>query len=171
MPIFKESENFSLFFKNQKNNLICILLIIAIFSLDRISKIKIINHQLNNSQIFINDYINFNLVWNTGVGFGLFSSNSSIVYNSITTIIGLVIIFIIYLITKSLIVEKLSLSLVLGGALGNFWDRFTYYAVPDFIDIHFKSFHWFTFNIADIFITIGIIILLSKELFTKNEKN
>ena len=94
-----------------------------------------------------------------------------LIVNIILLVIFLVIIFIIYLITKSLIVEKLSLSLVLGGALGNFWDRFTYYAVPDFIDIHFKSFHWFTFNIADIFITIGIIILLSKELFTKNEKN
>jgi len=165
------------FYKNhlpslvKKNNLICFLIIILIFFLDRISKIKIIDHQLDNTHVYINNFINFDLVWNTGVGFGLFSSNSNLIYNSITAIIGVVIIFVIYLLIKSLFIDKIFFSLVLGGALGNFYDRLMYYAVPDFIDIHYKSFHWFTFNIADIFITVGIIILLGKELFIKNDNN
>ena len=155
----------------EKKNLICFLIVILIFSFDRISKIKIIDHQTKNNQIYINDFINFDLVWNTGIGFGFLSSNSSIVYNFITAIICAIIIFIIYLIIKSSLIDKFFLSLVLGGALGNFYDRLTYHAVPDFIDIHYKGFHWFTFNMADIFITAGIIMLLIKELFTKNEKN
>ncbi len=155
----------------EKNNLFCFLIIILIFSFDRISKVKIIDHQVKNSRIYINDFINFDLTWNTGIGFGLFSSNSNLIYNSITAIIFAIIVFIIYLILKSSFLDKLFLSLVLGGALGNLYDRFTYKAVPDFIDIHYKSFHWFTFNIADIFITAGIIMLLVKEPFIKNEKN
>ncbi len=155
----------------EKKNLICFLIVILIFSFDRISKIKIIDHQTENTQVYINNFVNFDLVWNTGIGFGLLSSNSNIIYNSITAIICAIIIFIIYLIVKSLFMDKLFLSMVLGGALGNLYDRFTYHAVPDFIDIHYKGFHWFTFNMADIFITAGIIMLLIKEIFIKNEKN
>ena len=153
-----------------KNYFFCFLIIVLSFALDRISKIKIIEHQLTNNSIYINDFINFNLVWNTGVGFGLLSSNSTIFYNSITVLIGLVIIFLFYLLTKSKLGDKILFSLIAGGALGNFYDRLTYYAVPDFIDLHFKNFHWFTFNLADIFITVGIVMLLVKELFF-NEKN
>jgi|TARA_B100001094_G_scaffold208238_2_gene202139 signal peptidase II len=155
---------------NNKNNLICSLIVIFIFFLDRLSKIKIINHQVNNNQIYINDYMNFELIWNNGIGFGLLSSNSSLVYNTISGIIGLIIIFIIYLMIKSKILDKILFSAVLGGALGNLYDRLTYFAVPDFIDIHYERFHWFTFNIADIFITIGILGLIGKDLFIKNEK-
>ena len=171
MSILKE------FFKNissflfKKDNLVCFLIAVSIFFLDRISKIKIIDHQIDNNQIYINDFINFDLVWNTGVGFGLFSFNSNLIYNSISAIIGIVIIFLIYWLIKSVFIDKIFISLVLGGALGNFYDRLTYNAVPDFIDIHYKDLHWFTFNMADIFITIGIIMLLVKELFIKNEKN
>ena len=161
--------NFTFLF--EKNNLICSLLVILIFSMDRISKIKIIDHQLDNNRVYINDFINFDLVWNTGIGFGLFNSSSNLIYNLITFIIGIAIIFIIYLLIKSLFIDKIFFSLVLGGALGNFYDRLTYYAVPDFIDIHYKNFHWFTFNMADIFITLGIIMLLSRELFINNDKN
>ncbi len=165
------------FYKNnvsiilEKKNLICFLIIILTFFLDRISKIKILDHQLYNNRVYINDFINFDLVWNTGVGFGLFSFNSNLIYNSISAIIGIVIIFLIYWLIKSVFIDKIFISLVLGGALGNFYDRLTYNAVPDFIDIHYKDLHWFTFNMADIFITIGIIMLLGKELFIKNEKN
>ena len=155
---------------NNKNNLICSLIVIFIFFLDRLSKIKIINHQVNNNQIYINDYMNFELIWNNGIGFGLLSSNSSLIYNTISGIIGLIIIFIIYLMIKSKILDKILFSAVLGGALGNLYDRLTYFAVPDFIDIHYERFHWFTFNIADIFITIGILGLIGKDLFIKNEK-
>ena len=157
--------------KINKNDLICFLIIISIFFFDRISKIKVISHQINESRVYVNDYINFDLVWNTGIGFGLLSSNSNLVYNLITCIIGSVILFLIYLIIKSEITEKIIFSIITGGALGNFYDRLVYFAVPDFIDLHYNSFHWFTFNIADIFITIGIIILIIKDLFLKNDQN
>ena len=155
----------------EKKNLVCFFLAILFFTLDRITKIKIIDNQLNNNQLYINDFINLDLVWNTGIGFGLLSYNTSFIYNSITALIGFVIIFMIYLLIKSSLIEKFFFTLVVGGALGNFYDRIIFYAVPDFIDIHYKSFHWFTFNLADIFITVGIIMLLSKELINKNDKN
>ncbi len=171
MSVFKKLYENNLSSILKKDNLFCFLVVIIIFSFDRISKVKIIDHQTQNNQIYINDFINFDLVWNTGIGFGFLSTNSNIIYNSITVIISLIITFIIYLIIKSVFIDKLFLSFVLGGALGNLYDRLTYHAVPDFIDIHYKSFHWFTFNMADIFITVGIIMLLVKEIFIKNEKN
>ena len=171
MNIFKKIEKKNFSFISQKNNLFCLLIIILIFVSDRISKIKIINHQIDNNRVYINDFMNFDLVWNTGIGFGFLSSNSDLVYNLITIIIGAIIIFLIYLIVKSNFLDKTLFSLVMGGALGNFYDRLVYFAVPDFIDIHYQNFHWFTFNIADIFITIGIIMLISKDLFLKNGKN
>ena len=162
--------------KLKKNNFSFVLrdyllsasIIILCFFVDRISKIKIIEFQEYNSSHYVNDFINFDLVWNTGIGFGLFSSLSGLIYNIFTIIIGFVIIFLIYLITKSKFLEKVFISLILGGALGNFYDRIFYYAVPDFIDIHYNNFHWFTFNIADIFITLGILILIFKDIFKKN---
>ena len=163
------SNNFT--FSNQKNNLICFFIVILIFSLDRISKIQIIENQLNNSRLYVNDFINFDLIWNTGIGFGILSTNTSLIYNTITSIIGGVIIFIIYLIIQSKFIDKILFLLVAGGAAGSFYDRLAYYAVPDFIDVHYQNFHWFTFNIADIFISIGIIILIIKDFFFKNEKN
>ena len=137
------------------------------FFFDRISKIKIIENQIEYNSLYINDYLNFDLVWNTGVGFGLFSSNTNLFYNSMTVVIGSVIVFILYWMTKLKFIDKFFFSLVLGGALGNFYDRLTYLAVPDFIDIHYNNFHWFTFNIADIFITIGLIMIILKDLILK----
>ena len=147
------------------------LVITIIFSFDRLSKIKIIELLIDKNSLFINDFINLDLVWNTGIGFGLFSSDSNLIYNLITGIICVVIMFLIYLILKSKMIDKLLFSLILGGALGNVYDRLTYYAVPDFIDIHFKNFHWFTFNIADIFITVGILVFITKDLILKDAKN
>ena len=171
MNISKKIYKNSIYHLIKKNNLISYLLVISFFFLDRISKAKIIDHQLYNDQIYINDYINFDLVWNTGIGFGFFSSNSSLIYNLISFTIGLIIIYVFYLLIKSMLFEKILFSLVLAGALGNFYDRLVYSAVPDFIDLHYKSLHWFTFNMADIFITLGIIMLLIKELLSKNETN
>ena len=138
--------------------------VILVFALDRLSKSEIINYQTTNKTIFINDYLNFDLVWNTGIGFGLFSQNANIYYHGISFLIFFVIVFLSYLISRSDFGDKVLLSLILGGALGNFYDRLFYFAVPDFIDIHVNDYHWFTFNIADIFITIGIILLISKDL-------
>jgi|TARA_B110000971_G_C19959804_1_gene477427 signal peptidase II len=142
-----------------------LVIIIFAFITDRLSKIIIIKQQLNAESLFVNDYLNLDLVWNTGIGFGLFSQNANIYYHSISFLIFLVIVFLIYLISKSNFIEKVFFSLILGGAIGNFYDRLFYFAVPDFIDIHINNYHWFTFNIADIFITIGVIFLISKDLF------
>ena len=169
MSTFKQFDKNNFSFFAQKDKLICILLVIIIFFLDRISKIKIIKNQIDNDRVYINDFINLDLVWNTGIGFGLFSSNSTIVYNSITGVIGIILIVIVYMILKSNLFEKILYSIILGGALGNIYDRIVYFAVPDFIDIHYQRFHWFTFNIADIFITVGIFLLIINEFFLTNE--
>ena len=151
-------------------NLLCFFFICIAFLLDRISKFKAINQLLDQNNIYFNEFINFSLVWNTGIGFGLLSSDSNIIYNSITFIIGLIIIFLIYLVIKSNTIDKFFFSIIAGGALGNIYDRIFFMAVPDFIDIHYQNFHWFTFNIADIFISVGVIMLILKELIFKNEK-
>ncbi len=156
-----------------KINILNFLIIVLIFFADRFSKIKIINIVLNdNKSIYVNDYINLELVWNSGIGFGLLNLDAGIWYHLISLIIFFVILAIIYLIVKSSNLDKFFLSLVLGGALGNLYDRALYFSVPDFIDIHFNDYHWFTFNIADIFISLGIILILLKEVFLKkHEKN
>ena len=150
-----------------KQNIFPLILIILTFSIDRFSKIKILE-KFSEDIFYINKYINLNLTWNTGIGFGLFSGDNSVIYNIITVIIGFVIIILINLLLTSKKIERVSLSLILGGALGNFYDRISFKAVPDFIDLHYKNFHWFTFNCADIFITIGIIFFLFGGLFKKN---
>ena len=147
-----------------KEAIISLIITVFIFTLDRLSKNNIIKHQLTNESMFVNDYLNFDLIWNTGIGFGLFSHNANIYYHAISFLIFLVIVFLIYLISRSDYIDKVLFSLVLGGALGNFYDRLVYFAVPDFIDIHLNNFHWFTFNIADIFITIGVSLLIIKDL-------
>ena len=153
-----------------KKNFICLLLITVVFILDRISKFEIIDKQMNNNAIYVNDFINFELIWNTGIGFGLLSSSSSLIYNLLTALIGGIIIFLIYLLVSLKFLDKILFSIIIGGALGNVYDRIVYYAVPDFIDIHYKNFHWFTFNIADIFITVGILLLILKDVLFKHEK-
>mgnify|MGYP001316652080 FL=1 len=156
-----------------KINILNLLIIVLIFVADRFSKIKIINYVLsNNKSIYVNDYLNLELVWNSGIGFGLLNLDAGIWYHFISLIIFFVILAIIYLMIKSSNLDKIFLSLVLGGALGNLYDRALYFSVPDFIDIHFNDYHWFTFNIADIFISLGIILILLKEVFLKkHEKN
>ncbi|MBA1338322.1 MAG: signal peptidase II [Pelagibacterales bacterium] len=151
------------------SNAIILILASAIFFFDRITKIKIINNELNSGSIFINDYLNIELVWNTGIGFGLFGLEAGVFYHLITFLVFSVVLLIIYFIIKSEKYEKYLYSIILGGALGNLYDRATYFAVPDFIDFHIENYHWFTFNIADIFISLGIILLLLKELSVKKK--
>ena len=155
----------------KKENIYYLLIIVVIFLLDRLSKVNIINNFIEQSY-YINDFINLDLVWNTGIGFGLFSSSSDILYNFITILILVVVLALFYLILFSNRIEKIIYSFIAGGALGNFYDRIFYKAVPDFIDLHYNNFHWFTFNIADIFITIGLITLIvcGSSKVKKNEK-
>ena len=160
--------NISKKFKNiifSKETIVPTFVIFFTFVLDRISKMSIINEQLNNGSLYVNNYLNFDLVWNTGISFGLLSQTDTAYYHLMSLLILFVIIFLIYLIRKADFKEKILFSLIFGGAVGNFYDRVTFYAVPDFIDFHINELHWFTFNIADIFITIGVIFLISKDLF------
>tara|TARA_B100001758_G_C18257606_1_gene529226 strand:- start:393 stop:893 length:501 start_codon:yes stop_codon:yes gene_type:complete len=154
----------------KKENIYCLIIIFLIFTIDRYSKIGIIRN-FTDTSFYLNDFLNFDLVWNTGIGFGFLSTDSSLIYNLITGIICIVIMFLIYLIVKSKTSDKILFSMILGGAMGNVYDRLTYFAVPDFIDIHYKNFHWFTFNIADIFITLGIILIILNDLLIKKNES
>ena len=142
------------FFK--KENFYLLVFILVLFLIDRYSK-SIVIENFSNKSYFLNDFVNLALTWNTGIGFGFLSSTSDFEYNLVSTLIGLVIMILIYVLINSKLNEKIILSLIIGGALGNYYDRLVFNAVPDFIDLHFKNFHWFTFNIADVFITLGVI--------------
>ena len=147
-------------------------LVILIFLIDRISKIYVIslNKKFIGSEIFSSKFLNIYLIWNEGIAFGLFSSNENNIYNILTLLIIFVIIIIFYMITKSQGLQKYSLLMILGGALGNVFDRILYKSVPDFIDFHINEFHWFIFNVADIFITTGVICMILTELIVSNKK-
>ena len=155
-----------------KNYYLETVIILVIFFLDRISKLFVIHQdKLNfNSEIYSSKYLNIHLIWNEGIAFGLFSFNEDYLYNFLTFLILMVIIFIIFMIRKSDLLRKYALLLVLGGALGNFFDRLIYKGVPDFIDFHVGNFHWFIFNVADIFITMGVVFMIIFELSNKKEK-
>jgi signal peptidase II len=157
----------------KKLNKIFLINIFLIFLLDRISKIYVIylDGRLNGEEIYSSKFLNIHLIWNEGIAFGLLSVNQATYYNILTFIILLVILFVLYLLIRSNGFEKFSLSMIFGGAIGNMVDRIIYKAVPDFIDFHIKEFHWFTFNIADIFISLGIIFMILNELIFNKQKN
>ena len=156
-----------------KNFLISLLTVIIIFSLDRISKFYVISQSEKNLSydLFESKFLNINLVWNEGIAFGLLSFDKNHLYNLLTILIIVLIIIIFFMILKSKGLKKYSLLMVLGGALGNLYDRIYFKAVPDFIDFHIGNFHWFIFNVSDIFISLGVLLLISLELVNnKKEK-
>tara|TARA_Y100001936_G_C15887641_1_gene566252 strand:- start:220 stop:708 length:489 start_codon:yes stop_codon:yes gene_type:complete len=140
--------------------------VIFVFLLDRVSKIYILNlaETEQTVDIYLSSYLNLYLIWNTGVGFGILSSNQVFFYNSITFIIILINIFILFMVFKYDGYRVFFLLMILGGSLGNLYDRIYYKAVPDFIDLHYESFHWFVFNVADIFISLGVLCLILAEV-------
>ena len=148
-----------------------IIIIFTIFFFDRITKIYLLNLQENGTDIdfYINQFLNFYLVWNTGIGFGLASLESGIYYHVLTFIIAIINIGLIYFLIKSKGIYEYLIAIVVGGSLGNLFDRVYYYAVPDFIDLHLGNYHWFIFNVADIFISVGIIGLIFVELIKKEK--
>jgi signal peptidase II len=151
-----------------KKKIYLFIFVLVFFAIDRISKILILKNFLNNSssEIYINPFLNFSLVWNSGIGFGILQLEANIFYLLISIIITAINLILIYwMLSSSNYLESIFISIILGGALGNLFDRYYYSSVPDFIDLHYESFHWFTFNIADIFITIGIIGLITIDLF------
>ena len=142
-----------------KNFIINFFLIILIFLLDRISKIYVISQSEKNlfSDLFNSKYLNISLIWNEGIAFGLFSFDESHFYNFLTILITIITVIIFFMILKNSGFKKYSFLMIFGGALGNLYDRIFFKAVPDFIDFHIGNFHWFIFNFADIFISIGVI--------------
>ena len=159
-------------FKLGKNNFFFIFAVVtSIFLIDRVSKILIIkkSQEILGGNIFSSRFVNFELIWNKGIAFGLFSSDGGMLYKLISLLIIFIVMILIYFITKSKGFEKFGFILILGGALGNLFDRIFYKAVPDFIDLHINNFHWFIFNIADIFISLGVVILIVLEFFGKKK--
>ncbi len=148
-----------------------IIIIFLIFSLDRVSKIYLLNLEANGTDIdfYINSFLNFYLIWNIGIGFGLASMEANIYYHTLTAVILMINIGLIFLLIKSKGAYAYFITLIIGGSLGNLFDRIYYHAVPDFIDLHVGNYHWFIFNIADIFITMGIIGYMFAELFMKKK--
>jgi len=156
---------------NLKNLYLNLAVILIVFIFDRITKLYILKlAEVEASvDIYITSYLNLFLIWNKGIAFGLLSIDGIIIYNFITIIIGLIIIAILFMMLKDNNIQRYFFALIAGGALGNFYDRIVYTAVPDFIDLHFYGFHWFVFNVADIFITIGVFCLILVELFFNNK--
>ena len=156
----------------KKNLFISSSFIFLIFLLDRVSKTYVIylNDKLLGIEILSSKFLNIRLIWNEGIAFGLLSFNDKIIYNLLTFIIFIIILIIFFMVLKSYGLKKYSLLMILGGAIGNVYDRIFYGAVPDFIDFHIGNFHWFIFNVADIFITLGVIFMIIIEI-TGNNKN
>ena len=149
--------------------LINLITVLIIFSLDRISKLYVIfqNEKNLSSNLFTSKFLNINLIWNDGIAFGLFSFDEKMYYNILTVLILIITLVILWMITKTKDLEKFGFLMIFGGSLGNIFDRIFYSSVPDFIDFHINNFHWFIFNVADIFITTGVIMLIILEIFKK----
>ena len=156
-----------------KNFYINLIFITLIFAFDRISKMYVIHlvDKFYNSELFVSKFLNISLIWNKGIAFGLFSFNSADLYNILTIIILLIILLVFVMIIKNSGLKKYSLILIFGGAIGNLYDRIFFRAVPDFIDFHIGGFHWFVFNVADIFICIGVIFMILLELIDNGTVN
>ena len=157
--------------KIHKKIFIDFFIILAIFLIDRISKILMINYSYSNDgkNYLLTSFINLELIWNDGIAFGMLSSQKGIYYNSISLLIIIITIIIFFIMIRSSGVQKYSFMMIFGGSLGNVFDRLFYASVPDFIDIHFNNFHWFIFNVADIFITLGVLILIYLEFYKKSD--
>ena len=158
---------------SKKSFYINFFVVITIFILDRVTKIYVINFYDNNTgnDLLNSEYLNIRLIWNEGIAFGLFSFNQEFFYNSLTFLIGAVITIIFFMIRKNTGMKKYSLLMILGGAIGNFYDRVFFKAVPDFLDFHIGNFHWFIFNVSDIFITIGVILMIVLEFISNKKRN
>ena len=151
--------------------LLNLMFVLTLFCIDRFSKIYIVElaEKTNVSEIYLTSFLNSHLVWNTGIAFGLFSLSNEFTYNLFTTLIVFINLIIIYLVIVTKDFRKYFFLMILGGSFGNLFDRLYYGSVPDFIDFHIGNFHWFIFNIADIFITVGVICLILAELLYKKD--
>ena len=158
---------------NFKNNIIYIFIFILIFAVDRFSKLYILNlTEINDSlNLYVTPFLNFYLIWNKGIAFGLFSFDQNFTYNFITFLIIVITVIILIIAIKSKDYKGYFFISIFSGSVANLYDRFNYFAVPDFIDFHLNDFHWFIFNVADIFISLGVICLIFVEIFFKKKIN
>ena len=156
-----------------KNLLTNSLAVFLIFLFDRLSKIYVVylDNKYNGLEILSSKFLNIHLIWNEGIAFGLFSFDNNVFYNFLTIFIFIIVLIILFMIFKSEEKKKYALLMILGGALGNLYDRVYYRAVPDFIDFHFGEFHWFIFNFADVFITLGVFFMILLEFIGNNKNN
>ena len=157
--------------KYNHNIFIDFIFLLTIFLSDRLTKLYVIylDENLGNSEIYLSKFFNIQLIWNDGIAFGLFAFNDNFYYNSLTGIIITVTLIIFFFMLKTKGIEKYCFMMIFGGSLGNLFDRLYYSAVPDFIDIHYENFHWFIFNVADIFISLGVILLIILEFLDKKK--
>jgi signal peptidase II len=148
-----------------------LITILLIFLFDRLTKIKVLNLFENNQleEIYISNFLNIYLIWNKGIAFGLLNFDDRLVYNLITVVIAVVSLIILFLALRIKDYKSYFFTVIFGGAIGNFYDRISFRAVPDFIDFHINNYHWFIFNVADIFVTLGVICLILDELFVKKK--
>ena len=159
------------FINFKKNITINLITVISIFLIDRISKIYVIklDNNFNGAEIFSSNFLNIYLIWNEGIAFGLLSMADSELYNFISILISVIILVIIFMIFRAEGIKKFALLMILGGAIGNLYDRIIFGAVPDFIDFHVGNFHWFIFNFADVFITVGVFFMILIEFACNNK--
>ena len=157
---------------NSKTFYTNLIIIFSIFIIDRVTKLYVIYlDKINSSsEIFSSKFLNIYLIWNEGIAFGFFSFDEINLYDFLTLFILVIILVILFMISKSSGFKKYSLIMIFGGALGNVFDRIIYNAVPDFIDFHIGNFHWFIFNVADIFITVGVISMIMFERLSNNKQ-
>ena len=148
-------------------------IILIIFTLDRVSKSYIINlfNETQLNEIYLLKFININFIWNEGIAFGLLNFGNQLIYNLISGLIAIISLIILFLVFKNKNYSGYFFAMVFGGSIGNLYDRIKFSAVPDFIDLHYNNFHWFIFNIADIFITLGILCLIYDEVFLEKKRN
>ena len=156
-----------------KNFYINTIIVVLIFILDRISKLYVMNLDRVNysSELYQSKYLNISLVWNEGIAFGLLSFNQHSFYNILSLLISIIIMVIFFMIIRNDNIKRYPLLMIFAGAIGNLYDRIFYKAVPDFIDFHIGEFHWFIFNVADIFISIGVFFMILIEIIGNNKNN
>ena len=156
-----------------KNFYINTIIVFLIFILDRFSKIYVVNLDKVNysTELYKSKFLNINLIWNEGIAFGLLSFDQSNFYNLLSLLIAIIVLFIFFMIIKNNNIKKYPLLMIFAGAIGNLYDRIAYKAVPDFIDFHIEEFHWFIFNVADIFISLGVFCMILFELIDNNKNN
>ena len=160
------------FIENNKKFYLNLSIVFFVYILDRITKIYILHLTQNNfgSEIFSSKYLNIFPIWNKGISFGLLSFDKINLYHFLSFFISVIILVLIIMAIKNQGFKRLFLLIIIGGALGNLYDRIRFNGVLDFIDFHVGNFHWFIFNVSDIFITIGVVGMILLELITNKKK-